>query len=47
MVVTTKGVPYFVEFGANKIASIDPETMAIHEYLCRRKRASPPRSHHL
>ena len=32
MVVTSEHVPYFVEFGANKIASIDPETMAIHEY---------------
>ena len=33
MVVTTKHVPYFVEFGANKIASIDPETLEIHEYM--------------
>ena len=32
MVVTSKGVPFFVEFGSNKIASIDPKTMEIHEY---------------
>ncbi len=43
MVVTTKGVPYFVEFGANKIASIDPETMAIHEYLLPNESARPRR----
>ena len=24
MVMNSKGVPYFVEFGANKVASIDP-----------------------
>ncbi len=38
-----KGVPYFVEFGANKIASIDPETMAIHEYLLPNEAARPRR----
>ena len=32
MVVNSKGIPFFVEFGANKIASIDPNTMEIHEY---------------
>ena len=26
-------MPYFVEFGANKMASIDPGTMAIREYV--------------
>ena len=35
MVITSKGVPYFCEFGTNKLASIDPETLSIHEYLCR------------
>ena len=28
--VTSEGVPY--EFGANKLASIDPKTMQVHEY---------------
>jgi virginiamycin B lyase len=31
---TRKG-SFFVEFGSNKIASIDPDTMAIKEYVCR------------
>jgi len=43
MVITTKGIPYFVEFGANKIASIDPETMEIHEYLLPNEAARPRR----
>jgi virginiamycin B lyase len=30
--INSKGVPIFVEFGTNKIASIDPATMAIREY---------------
>ena len=25
-------IPYFAEFGTNKLASIDPKTMEIHEY---------------
>ncbi len=32
IVVSSKGVPYFCEFGTNKLASIDPQTMAITEY---------------
>ena len=32
IVVNSKGVPYFCEFGTNKLASINPETMAITEY---------------
>ena len=32
MVITSKGVPFFCEFGANKLASIDPTTMKIREY---------------
>jgi len=31
-VISSRGVPFFVEFGSNKIASIDPDTMAITEY---------------
>ena len=32
MAVTHKGVPYFCEFGSNKLASVDHKTMAITEY---------------
>jgi virginiamycin B lyase len=32
MVVNSKGVPFFVEFGSNKVASIDPEAVMIHEW---------------
>jgi len=32
MVVTGQGIPFFCEFGSNKLASIDPSSMAIHEY---------------
>jgi virginiamycin B lyase len=30
--VNSEGVPYFAEFGTNKLASINPKTMEIHEY---------------
>ncbi len=30
--INSKGVPIFCEFGTNKMASIDPQTMAITEY---------------
>jgi virginiamycin B lyase len=32
IVVTSQGVPFFCEFHTNKLASIDPQSMAIHEY---------------
>lgn len=32
LVIDSKGVPWFCEFGANKLASIDPATMKITEY---------------
>jgi virginiamycin B lyase len=32
IVVNSKGVPYFCEFGTNKLASIDPQTLNITEY---------------
>jgi virginiamycin B lyase len=32
IVVNSKGVPYFCEFGTNKLARIDPKTMGITEY---------------
>ena len=30
--MSSKGVPFFCELGTHKIASIDPKTMAIHDY---------------
>ena len=30
--INSKGVPFFCEFGTNKMASIDPHTMQITEY---------------
>ena len=32
IVVNSKGIPFFCEFGRNRLASIDPETMEITEY---------------
>lgn len=32
IVVNSKGVPFFCEFGTNKLASIDPKTSAVTEY---------------
>ena len=32
MVITSRGIPFFCEFGTNKLASIDPDTMSIQEY---------------
>ena len=32
IVVTSAGIPFYCEFGANKIGSIDPGTMKITEY---------------
>ena len=43
MVVSSKGVPFFCEFGANKIASVDPDTMAIKEYELPAQEARPRR----
>jgi virginiamycin B lyase len=33
MAVNSKGVPFYAEFGANKVASVDPVTMAIREFV--------------
>jgi virginiamycin B lyase len=33
IVINTKGIPIFCEFGTNKLASIHPDTMEITEYL--------------
>ena len=32
MALNSKGVPFYVEFGANKVASVDPATMAVREF---------------
>jgi len=32
IVVTSQGIPFYCEFGSNKLASIDPNTMAITEH---------------
>ena len=32
IVVSSKGIPYFCEFGTNKLASVNPTTMEITEY---------------
>ena len=32
IIVTEDGVPFFCEFGTNRLASIDPQSMAIREY---------------
>jgi virginiamycin B lyase len=43
IVVTQGGVPFFCEFGANKLGSIDPKTMAIREYALPASGARPRR----
>jgi virginiamycin B lyase len=43
MVITTRGVPYVVLFGTNKIASLDPDTMKITEYTLPHAETRPRR----
>jgi len=43
MVISSKGVPIFCEFGSNKIASIDPDTLAIHEWVLPHEDSRPRR----
>jgi virginiamycin B lyase len=33
IVISSKGVPWFCEFGSNKLASVDPKTMTITEHV--------------
>jgi virginiamycin B lyase len=33
IVVTSRGIPFYCEFGSSKLASIDPDTMIITEHL--------------
>jgi len=40
--INSRGIPFFCEFGTNKLASISPDTMEITEYLLP-KRARPRR----
>ena len=41
--VNSGGVPFFAEFGSNKLASIDPATMTIHEYALPNPESRPRR----
>jgi virginiamycin B lyase len=43
MVISSKGVPIFCEFGSNKIASIDPDTLEIHEWVLPHEDSRPRR----
>ena len=43
IMVNSKGVPFFVEFGANKVASIDPAKMIIREWTLPSADARPRR----
>ena len=43
IVVDPSGRPWFDEFGTNKIATIDPKTMAIKEYPLPNERTRPRR----
>ena len=41
--VNSKGIPFFSEFYTNKVASIDPDTMAIREYVLANPGTRPKR----
>jgi virginiamycin B lyase len=41
--VNSGGAPFFAEFGSNKLASIDPATMTIHEYALPNPESRPRR----
>jgi virginiamycin B lyase len=43
MVINSKGVPFFCEFGGNRLASIDPDTMELKEYTLADPGARPRR----
>ncbi len=44
MVITSQDIPWFCEFGSNRLASIDPETMAIHEHVLPNAASRPRRT---
>jgi virginiamycin B lyase len=41
--VNSKGIPFYVEFGSNKIASINPDTLEIREYVLPNAESRPRR----
>ena len=43
LLVNSQGVPFFAEFGANKIARVDPATMGIEEFTLPNADARPRR----
>jgi virginiamycin B lyase len=43
IVISSRGVPFFAEFGTNQIGRIDPDTLAIHEYVLPAESAHPRR----
>ena len=43
MVINSKNIPFFVDFGVNKIASIEPNSMAIKEYVLPNAESRPRR----
>src|ERR1700730_579824 len=43
MVVNSGGVPFLTEFGSNKLASINPNTLQIHEYVLPHAESRPRR----
>jgi len=43
MVVDSKGNPWFVQFGVNKIAKVDPNTMEVKEYTLPNPETRPRR----
>jgi len=43
LMINSKGIPIFVEFGANKVATIDPKTMEIREFPLPNGAARPRR----
>lgn len=43
IVITKNNVPFFCEFGTNKLASVDPKTMTIREYTLPSADARPRR----
>jgi virginiamycin B lyase len=43
IVINSKGVPFFAESRSNKVASIDPDTLEIHEYPVPNPQARPRR----
>ena len=43
MVIDSHGVPFFVEFGSNKVGRIDPDSLAIREYVLPNADARPRR----